>query len=36
MADIAAAAPRAEPRSPSLRTVVAASATGTAFEWYDF
>lgn len=33
----AADAPAAGPSSgPSLRTVVAASAAGTAFEWYDF
>ena len=24
------------PKSTSLRTVVAASAAGTTFEWYDF
>jgi MFS family permease len=36
MADIAATGRKAEPRATSLRTVVAASATGTAFEWYDF
>ena len=35
MAEIAAAPERAE-SSPSMRTVVAASAAGTAFEWYDF
>src|SRR6201991_1158641 len=36
MAEIAA--PAAEPEKPaaSLRTVVAASSAGTAFEWYDF
>jgi MFS family permease len=37
MAEIAAAvAPPAEAANPSMRTVVAASAAGTAFEWYDF
>jgi MFS family permease len=36
MAEIAAAAPRAQAKGPSMRTVVAASAAGTAFEWYDF
>jgi MFS family permease len=35
MAEIAAAQVRAE-EGPSMRTVVAASAAGTAFEWYDF
>ena len=35
MAEIAAAEVRAED-GPSMRTVVAASAAGTAFEWYDF
>jgi MFS family permease len=32
----AGAAPTAAAREPGLITVVAASATGTAFEWYDF
>jgi MFS family permease len=32
----AGAAPAAAAREPGLITVVAASATGTAFEWYDF
>jgi MFS family permease len=36
MADIAAAGAGAQTRETSLKTVVAASATGTAFEWYDF
>src|ERR1700757_3840162 len=36
MAEIAAAASRAHARAPSMRPVVAASAAGTAFEWYDF
>jgi MFS family permease len=36
MAEIAAAEPRAGAIGPSMRTVVAASAAGTAFEWYDF
>jgi MFS family permease len=37
MAEIAAAAPpRAPAETPSMRTVVAASSAGTAFEWYDF
>lgn len=35
MADIAAAA-EPEKKGASLRTVVGASAAGTAFEWYDF
>jgi MFS family permease len=35
MADIAAG-PRAQIGASSLGTVVVASATGTAFEWYDF
>src|SRR5438105_12109934 len=35
MADIAAEAPH-ERAAPSMRTVVVASAAGTAFEWYDF
>jgi MFS family permease len=35
MADVAAVAERAVD-GPSMRTVVAASAAGTAFEWYDF
>ena len=35
MAEIAAVEERAE-SAPSMRTVVAASAAGTAFEWYDF
>jgi MFS family permease len=36
MAEIAAAAPRARAKGLPMRTVVAASAAGTAFEWYDF
>ena len=36
MAEIAAAETRVDVEGPSLRTVVAASAAGTAFEWYDF
>jgi MFS family permease len=36
MAEIAAAAPRAHAKATSMRTVVAASSAGTAFEWYDF
>ena len=36
MADHAAAGRKAKTGASSLRTVVAASATGTAFEWYDF
>ncbi|HKR89115.1 MAG TPA: MFS transporter [Phenylobacterium sp.] len=36
MAEIAAAEPRVHAAGPSMRTVVAASAAGTAFEWYDF
>src|SRR3954449_6403418 len=36
MAEIAAAEPGAGAAGPSMRTVVAASAMGTAFEWYDF
>jgi len=36
MAEMAAADERAGKKRSSLRTVVAASATGTAFEWYDF
>jgi len=36
MADHAAAGREAKTGASSLRTVVAASATGTAFEWYDF
>jgi MFS family permease len=36
MAEIAAAEPREAAAAPSMRTVVAASAAGTAFEWYDF
>jgi MFS family permease len=36
MAEIAAAGAHARTESPSMRTVVAASAAGTAFEWYDF
>ena len=35
MAEVAAAGHRAD-EGPSMRTVVAASAAGTAFEWYDF
>ncbi len=36
MAEIAAAQPHAKSAGLSMRTVVAASAAGTAFEWYDF
>jgi MFS family permease len=36
MADIAAGSSDAPGKTSSLRTVVAASAAGTAFEWYDF
>jgi len=36
MADIAVEGAETPARSASLRTVVAASAAGTAFEWYDF
>ena len=36
MAEIAADRITAPLKGPSLRTVVAASAAGTAFEWYDF
>jgi len=36
MADIAAETVRAPKKAASLRTVVAASAAGTTFEWYDF
>jgi MFS family permease len=36
MAELAATDRPAETRGPSMRTVVAASAAGTAFEWYDF
>jgi MFS family permease len=36
MAEIAAEGIEAPLKSASLRTVVAASAAGTAFEWYDF
>ena len=36
MADVAVEGVGAPVRSASLRTVVAASAAGTAFEWYDF
>ena len=37
MADIAADTPDTAGKKPaSLRTVVAASAAGTTFEWYDF
>ncbi|MBS0334168.1 MAG: MFS transporter [Proteobacteria bacterium] len=36
MAEIAAGAAEAPLKGASLRTVVAASAAGTAFEWYDF
>lgn len=36
MAEIAADAPREHADEPSMRTVVGASAAGTAFEWYDF
>ena len=35
MADTTAEQPGAEPKA-SMRTVVAASSAGTAFEWYDF
>ena len=28
--------PEAEPKKASMRTIVAASSAGTAFEWYDF
>src|ERR1700739_3206582 len=33
---VAGAAPTTAAREPGLITVVAASATGTAYEWYDF
>ncbi|HEY3950015.1 MFS transporter [Phenylobacterium sp.] len=36
MAEIAAGAAQAPLKGAGLRTVVAASAAGTAFEWYDF
>ncbi len=37
MAETTAEAPRAQDEQPaSMRTVVAASSAGTAFEWYDF
>ena len=36
MAEIAADAVPAPLKEASLRTVVAASAAGTTFEWYDF
>ncbi|MBS0359954.1 MAG: MFS transporter [Proteobacteria bacterium] len=36
MAEIAAGAAEAPLKGASLRTVVAASAAGTTFEWYDF
>jgi MFS family permease len=36
MAEIAAGKVQAERKTTSLTTVVAASAAGTAFEWYDF
>ncbi|CAN7185708.1 MFS transporter [Phenylobacterium sp. LjRoot219] len=36
MAEIAAEATREHADGPSMRTVVGASAAGTAFEWYDF
>jgi MFS family permease len=36
MADVTAGAAPAETKRASMRTVVAASAAGTAFEWYDF
>jgi MFS family permease len=36
MAEIAGAESRGGAVAPSMRTVVAASAAGTAFEWYDF
>jgi MFS family permease len=36
MAEIAAEAPHGHAEGPSMRTVVGASAAGTAFEWYDF
>ena len=36
MADTTAEQPRADENTASMRTVVAASSAGTAFEWYDF
>src|ERR1700761_9639324 len=36
MAEIAAAGAPAKSSAATLRTVVAASSAGTAFEWYDF
>ncbi len=36
MSDITADAASAAPKTTPMRTVVAASAAGTAFEWYDF
>jgi MFS family permease len=36
MSDITADAAPAAPKTTPMRTVVAASAAGTAFEWYDF
>jgi len=36
MADTTAEQPRADEKPASMRTVVAASSAGTAFEWYDF
>jgi MFS family permease len=36
MAEIAVSGSHLEASAPSMRTVVAASAAGTAFEWYDF
>lgn len=36
MADVTAGAAPAETKRASMRTVVAASSAGTAFEWYDF
>ncbi len=36
MAEVAAEASETEAKPASLRTVVAASAAGTTFEWYDF
>jgi MFS family permease len=36
MAELTAETTYAAPEGPSLRTVVAASAAGTTFEWYDF
>jgi len=36
MVDVTADGPATETRRTSIQTVVAASAAGTAFEWYDF